>query len=41
MLDERSHGWEDIWQCKNEEARARRNRAIKDAIKRAKEERTN
>ena len=39
VLDERTHGWEDIWQCKNEEARARTNGAIKDAIKRATEER--
>ena len=39
VLDGRTHGWEDIWQCKNEEARSRTNRAIKEAIGRAKEER--
>ena len=38
VLDERTHGWEDIWQCRNEEARARTNNAIKEAIKRAKDE---
>ena len=38
VLDERTHGWEDIWQCKNEEARTRTNRAIKETIERAKEE---
>lgn len=38
VLDERTHGWEDIWRCKNEEARARTNRAIREAIKRAKDE---
>ena len=41
VLDERTHGWEDIWQCKNEEARARTNRAMREAIKRAKEEGAN
>ena len=38
VLDERTHGWKDIWQCRNEEARARASKAIKAAIKRAKEE---
>ena len=38
LLDERTHGWEDIWQCRNEEARARTNKAIREAMKRAKEE---
>lgn len=40
VLDERTHGWEDIWQCRKEEARARTNRAIREAIERAKEEGT-
>ena len=36
VLDERTHGWEDIWQCKDDEARARTNKAIKEAISEAK-----
>ena len=36
VLDERKHGWEDIWQCKDSEARARTNKAIREAIDEAK-----
>ena len=32
VFDERKHGWEDIWQCKDNEARARTNKAIREAI---------
>ena len=39
VLGERTHGWEDIWQRRNEEAIARANNAIQEAIKRAKGER--
>ena len=36
VFDERTHGWEDIWQCKDSEARARTNKAIREAIDEAK-----
>ena len=38
VLDERTHGWESIWQCDSKEARARTNNAIKVAIERAEAE---
>ena len=37
VLDERKHGWGDIWQCKDNEARARTNKAIREAIDEAKQ----
>ena len=36
VLDERTHGWEDIWQCRDDNARTRTNKAIKEAISEAK-----
>ena len=38
MLDERTHGWDAIWQCHSEEPRARTNNAIKESIERTKDE---